>query len=122
MLLYGKERHFLMTVGASADIGDACPGGDLSRMGELFDGSIPFSKQMRSIAKIASAMSRGYEQNKKFEDPEYQMDVLTTEQILALDMNTLQTVVVPEILEAFTASTKTTVEMKESKKNEEVMK
>ena len=45
MIINGKDRKFLLTIGASAEISDLCPQGDLARLGEVFNQS--YAKQIR---------------------------------------------------------------------------
>lgn len=114
MLINGREYKFLMTVGASAEISDLCPEGDLSRMGDLFQQ--PFGKQIRAISKIAAALSRGYEENRKFDHEDHEPHALTVQEVMSLDMTTYRALTT-EIMKAFTISTETTVQTEESKKN-----
>ena len=113
MLIHGKERGFALTVGASAEIADLCPDGDLKRLGEVLDGK--YGEMLRSTAKIIVAMSRGYEDGKAFEDPGYKPDPLTDREVLSLtteDFRRLQS----EAMDAFQAGHKTTVETEPEKK------
>lgn len=118
MIIFGREYHLLMTVQASAEISDACPNGDLSRLGEVLSADMRYSEQVKTIAKIVSALSRGYETNQKFQNPEYKCEPITEDMILALDSQAFGDVV-REITTAFSTSTKTEIELKDSKKNEE---
>nr|DAI79767.1 MAG TPA: hypothetical protein [Caudoviricetes sp.] len=58
MQIYGREVGFRFTVGASAKISDLCPGGDITRLGEVLEGS--YGKVVRDTAAIIVAMSEGY--------------------------------------------------------------
>ncbi len=113
MIINGKEHGFLLTIGASAEISDLCPQGDLSRLGEVFSQS--YAKQIRTTAKLIAAMSRGYENQKHFEDPSYEPDALTVEEIMALDTNTFQELT-HAVMEKFVADQKPTVETEAKKK------
>lgn len=115
MLVHNKEYNFLLTVGASAEIAEYCPDGDMARIDELFEQ--PYAKQMRSVAKIVAALSRGYETAKKYEDPDYAGTPLTTDEILTLSPADYQALVA-EALVAFRGSTEQTVETEPSKKKE----
>lgn len=115
MVIHGRERHFLLTVGASAEISEYCPDGDLSRLGEVFDQ--PYGKQMRAVAKIVAVLSRGYENAQKFADNGYNPCPMTVEEILSLDTATYQELT-KEAMSAFTASVSTTIETKSAKKAE----
>ena len=58
MQIYGREVGFRFTVGASAKISDLCPDGDITRLGEVLEGS--YGKVVRDTAAIIVAMSEGY--------------------------------------------------------------
>lgn len=58
MQVHGREVGFRFTVGASAKISDLCPEGDISRLGEVLEGS--YGKVVRDTAAIIVAMSEGY--------------------------------------------------------------
>lgn len=58
MQVHGREVGFRFTVGASAKISDLCPDGDISRLGEVLEGS--YGKVVRDTAAIIVAMSEGY--------------------------------------------------------------
>ena len=114
MNINGKERGFLLTIGASAEISDLCPQGDLSRLGEVFNQS--YGKQIRVTAKLIAAMSRGFENQKHYEDPDYEPDPLTVDEIMTLDTATFQALT-HVVMEQFTADAQPSVET-EPKKNE----
>lgn len=113
MIINGKERGFALTVGASVEISEYCPSGDLQKIGELF--SLTYGKQIRSLAKIIAALSRGYEAQRHFEDPAYVPDALTVEQILALG-NAEFKALAEEAFAAFRRGMATEVELAPSKK------
>lgn len=58
MQVHDREVGFRFTVGASAKISDLCPDGDISRLGEVLEGS--YGKVVRDTAAIIVAMSEGY--------------------------------------------------------------
>lgn len=82
MQVYGREVDFRFTVGASAQISDLCPDGDIERLGELLNGS--YGQVSRDTAAIIVALSDGYEQNRRFEDPAYKPRPLSVEEIMSL--------------------------------------
>jgi hypothetical protein len=114
MVINGKERGFLLTIGASAEISELCPQGDLSRLGEVFNQS--YAKQIRITARLIAAMSRGYENQKHYEDPSYEPDALTVDEIMTLDTATFQELT-HEVMQKFGSDQQPTVET-EAKKNE----
>lgn len=114
MIIHGKERHFMLTVGSSAEISEFCPDGDLAKMAVLFEQ--PYGKEVRSVAKIVAALSRGYENSKKYEDPSHVAEPLTVDEILSLNTDEYQALVT-EALAAFRRDTNVSVETESSKKN-----
>lgn len=58
MQVHGREVGFRFTVGASAKISDLCPDGDITRLGEVLEGS--YGKVVRDTAAIIVAMNEGY--------------------------------------------------------------
>lgn len=115
MIIHGKERAFLMTVQASVDIAEMCPDGDLMRVREVLEG--PQTKSLRFIAKFIAALSRGYENNRKYEVPGYEPDPLTVDEILSMPFSEIMATE-KEAMKAFFGSAKTEIEIKESKKAE----
>lgn len=113
MIINGKERGLLLTVGASVEISDMCPQGDLSRLGEVFDQA--YGKQVRATVKMIAAMSRAYEDAKHFEDPSYEPDALTVNEILSLEPSAFRDLT-NEAMKKFIADQTPTVEVEESKK------
>lgn len=75
MKINGKERGFEFNVQAHKEISEHCPGGDLGRMGELYEKSS--DEKVQADIMIAIALNRGYEDHRHFEDPEYVPDYLT---------------------------------------------
>lgn len=90
MVIYGKEREFLMTVGASADLAKACPGQKLANLGKLFSASGDDVTSLEGTAKLIVALNKGHEMARSFREPGYQPDPLTVEQVLSLDMVTFR--------------------------------
>lgn len=114
MVVFGKERRFLLTVGASAEIAELCPDGDLSRLSEVL--SAPYVQSMQSIARIIVALNKGYEQRQKFNGEEYN-DPLTVDMVMSLDTDEVRELQ-REALSAFRRDTKTTIKTESKKKTE----
>lgn len=79
----GKDYDLALTVGAFAEISDLCPGGEFSRINELMQQ--PTGKAMVATAKMLVAMSKGAEDQKRFEDPSYNPEPLTFDLIRTMD-------------------------------------
>lgn len=114
MQVYGREVGFRFTVGASAKIADLCPDGDIERLGELLNGN--YGQVSRDTASIVVALSEGYEQAQRFEDPSYKPRPLSVEEIMSLrpaEFMALQ----KAALSAWAADKATTVEAEPEKKD-----
>ena len=92
MVVYGKERGFLMTVGASAEIAKLCPGKKLENLREVFGGEVNDADSLENTARVVVALNKGYESSRHYEDPSYAMEPLTVDQLLSLDMETFRRV------------------------------
>jgi hypothetical protein len=113
MKIFNGEYGFALTVGASAQIADLCPDGDLTRMGELLQGT--FSQTVRFTAAFIEAMARGYDDLQIYEGKEITHEPLTARMVMALPSDVFR-VVQEEALEAFRKDTETTVEVAKPKK------
>lgn len=114
MIIHGKERNFLLTVGASAEIADLCPDGDIARMGEMMENA-SYSQNLKIIIRLAVAMNKGYEEDKEFNEAGYVPDILTERELLALKPSELATLQ-EEVVTAFAGDVKPTVEVEAEKK------
>lgn len=118
MILHGREVKFRRTVLGNCEIAEMSPKKDINRFDELLKGD--YMTSQNAAAKFMVALSKGYEMNQRFENPDYEMNPLTVEEALLLDgddFNELFT----EALTAFTGD-KPTVEaepVKEKGKNAE---
>lgn len=114
MIIKGKERGFSLTIGATIEIAEFCPGGDISKVAYAITKG-GYAKQMSNICKLIVALNRGYEERKAFEDPGYTPDPLTERDVRALttaDLTELQ----GEAMAAFGRDSASTVETKPPKK------
>ena len=115
MKIYDEEYGFMLTVGASAEIADLCPDGDLNRMSELLQGR--FSQTINFTASFIQAMAKGFDDAKRFAGEEVTHRPLTAEMVKALPSNVFKDVQAAA-LAAFRGDTETTVEVAPSKKEE----
>lgn len=113
MKVRGREIKFLRTVKSTSDIAKLCPDGDIERIGELFSGTI--SNTLETGAYIIHYLNEGYEMNKHFNDPSYEPQVISVDEILYLDDATF-TELMQSAMAGMTAGTETSIELKESKK------
>lgn len=118
MNIFGHEYGFALTVGASSEIADLCPDGDLSRISEILS-TDSFSSSAKAGAGIAVAMAKAYDEIKKFSGETVDHTPLTVEMVFALTQPEFMAVM-GEALSAFGADVKQTVEVEPSKKKENV--
>lgn len=86
MIVYGKERGFLMTVGASAEIAKLCPGQKLENLSAVFSADAGDADSLETTAKLICALNRGYETNQRFTDPGHKAEPLTVDEVLSLQV------------------------------------
>ena len=115
MNIFGHEYGFMLTVGASEEISELCPDGDLSRLGEALEGS--YSKTIGMVVKMVLSMSRAYDLARAFEGHPVDHPGLTAEMLKALPQSKFLAVQ-NEAMAAFRGDTKTTVEVEPSKKKD----
>ena len=116
MEIFGEEYGFMLTIGASAEIADFCPDGDLSRIEEVLDEN-KFSQVVKFTAHFCEAMAKGFDDARRFSGEEVTHRPLTAEMVLALPKDDFKDVQSAAIA-AFRGDTKTTVEVAPSKKEE----
>lgn len=97
----------------TCELADLCPDGDLNRFAELFQGHM--GNIQRNTAILIHLMNEGYEMSKKFEDPTYEPNPLTVDEILYLDDKTF-TQLFEEATAVFMEDGKPSVETQPSKK------
>ena len=116
MNIFGHDYHFLLTVGASADIADLCPEGDIERLNEALTGA--YSHTLDVAMGMIIAMSKGYENNRELVDPGYVPKPLTRDQLLNLTQQEFAALE-EEAVKAFAVSKERAVEVDtpEAKKN-----
>ena len=116
MKVRGREIKFLRTVKATADIAKLCPDGNIERIEELFNGDL--STTLETGAKLISYLNEGYEMNRHLDDPSYEPNVLTVEEIMYLDDKTF-TELMQSAMKGMSEGTEQLVEIesKKGKKN-----
>lgn len=114
MIIHGKERGFCLTIGATIEIAEFCPNGDISKIGDAITKG-GYAVQMSNICKMIVALNRGYEERRAFEEPGYVPDPLTEQEVRSLTTTDL-TMLQGEAMVAFSRDSETTVETKTPKK------
>lgn len=116
MKIHGREVSFRRTVLGNCEIAEMCPKKDINKFEELLKGD--YATAQTAAAKFVVAMSKGYEMNQRFENPEYEMHPLTLEELMLLDNDEFNDLF-EEALHAFAQDGKTTVDAETTKgKNE----
>ena len=85
MVVYGKERGFLMTVGASAALAKRCPDRRLDNWASMLTNGDDV-ETIENRAALICALNEGYEINRHYLDPSYTAEPLQMEAVLALPM------------------------------------
>lgn len=115
MIIHGKERGFALTIGATIEIAEFCPNGDISRIGDAITRG-GFARQMTNICKLIVALNKGYEERRAFEEAGYIPDPITEAEVRSLTTADL-TVLQEAAMAAFLKDSETTVEVKPPKKD-----
>ena len=118
MRVNGRDVKFLRTVSATCKIAELCPDGDITNAGRLFEGS--YQDSQKTTARFYEALSRGYEENRKFKDPDYEPNPLTAEEAMTLTEEEFAKLF-KEAVEAYTGE-KVTVETEPVKKQKKTAK
>ena len=110
MIIYGREYKFFLTIGASVEIAELCPGGDIKRIGEVLNTEKPLGENIGVISGIVCALSKGAEVKKAFENVGYVPEPITKEISYSLDNNTYNELV-SEAFAAYIGGKQTSVEV-----------
>lgn len=105
MKVFGREIKFKRTVGATCRIAEACPDRDVKKIEAMFNEN-DIAMTQRSVALLIAALNEGYEQFKGFNEPGYEPNPLTIEQIMCLDQDTFNELA-NEAIEEFKAVNQT---------------
>ena len=114
MKIHGREIKFLRTVKATSDLAKLCPNNDIGRIGEVFNEK-NISSTLENGAKLIHYLNEGYEMNKHFNEPEYQPQILSVDEIMYLDDTTFQKLL-DSAMKSRGAGAETTIEVEEPKK------
>lgn len=115
MEIFGHEYGFLLTVGASAEVAELCPGGDITRIGEALNGR--FADTIEVSARYIVAMAAGYDAAQAFSGVQVGHPPLTVEMMKALSMSKFKEVQAAAMA-SFRNDTTPSVEVEPSKKKE----
>lgn len=115
MEIFGHEYGFLLTVGASAEVAELCPGGDLAKIGEALNGR--FSDTIELTSRFVVALSAGYDAAEAYAGRPVEHPPLTVEMLKALPMAAFKEVQAAA-MRSFRSDTTPSVEVEPSKKKE----
>lgn len=112
MEVFGRERKFFMSVGATCEISKSCPDGDINKLKQgMEDGS--YADSVELMARIISALNKGYEiktaMEAKTAGSPYKAEWLTIDECLALDKETFNALT-DEAMDALVRGAKRSVE------------
>ena len=116
MKVHGREVKFLRTVWAVNEVAKVCPMNDIGRIMEKLKTKSTVELN-ETWAVFICALNGGYEMAQKYEDKDYKPNPLTVDELYTLSEEDFAALI-REATEAWYGD-KITVEVEESKKNEE---
>lgn len=117
MEIYGIERHFKLTVGAYREVAAMLPGGNIEELGVALTSDDPF-RTMTMIFNLAVVMSKWYEKQQSFLNPDYKKPrPLTLEELETLPMSEVVGDLKDEIIRAIVSSQETEIPLKKTEGN-----
>ena len=116
MKVHGREVKFLRTVWAVNEVAKVCPMNDIGRIMEKLRTKSTVELN-ETWAVFICALNGGYEMAQKYEDKDYKPNPLTVDELYTLSEEDFSKLI-REATEAWYGD-KITVEVEESKKNEE---
>lgn len=83
MYLHGREIKFKFTIAASIEVSKMCKDGKLENIGSIFEGT--YEEVAHNNNMFIIALHKGYIDSMKFEDPKFDEEVITEEELLMMD-------------------------------------
>ena len=117
MKVHGREVKFLRTVWAVNEVAKVCPMNDIGRIMEKLKTKSTVELN-ETWAVFICALNGGYEMAQKYEDKDYKPNPMTVDELYSLSEEEFASLI-REATEAWYGD-KITVEVEESKKNEEI--
>jgi len=91
MIVHGREIHLAFTAGAMDELAKLCPGGNIRRMGELFDVEDENKPlDMGLLVKMIAILSDWGEKKMRYETPGYERRPFTVEELGVCDVQTIR--------------------------------
>lgn len=120
MQIYGRDVHFKRTVGATCEIEQFAPDGDVARIREYFSDAVKFSESMGVCARIMCALNKGYIQSQKYSGEECDEKPVTYDELMTLEESAFMDLFM-EALDAYSRE-KPQIETEPVKKTEKAAK
>lgn len=117
MNVNGREVRFMRTVMANCEIAQICKNHDLAKFDELLTSGDTIVS-VNAQATFIVAMAKGWEMHEKFENPDYVMNVVTSDELMMLDPEDFSNLFT-EAINAFAGDGAVTVEAEEVKTKKE---
>lgn len=83
MYLHGREIKFKFTIAASIEVSKMCKDGKLENIASIFEGN--YEEVAHNNNMFIIALHKGYIDSMKFEDPKFDEEVITEEELLMMD-------------------------------------
>lgn len=83
MYLHGREIKFKFTIAASIEVSKMCKDGKLENIASIFEGT--YEEVAHNNNMFIIALHKGYIDSMKFEDPKFEEEVITEEELLMMD-------------------------------------
>lgn len=83
MYLHGREIKFKFTIAASIEVSKMCKDGKLENIASIFEGT--YEEVAHNNNMFIIALHKGYIDSMKFEDPKFDEEVITEEELLMMD-------------------------------------
>lgn len=83
MFVHGREVKFKFTIGASIEVARMCKDGKLENIGSIFEGT--YEEVAHNNNMFIIALHKGYIDSMKFEDPKFDEEPITEQELLLLE-------------------------------------
>jgi len=88
MIVHGREVKFKRTVFAACKLAEICPDKNLNKLGEMLK-NVSTSEEQMFMAYFVVCLNEGYESAMKFEDPSYEENPVTMEELMNVEPDVL---------------------------------
>lgn len=88
MKIHGKERKFSMTIGAAKKVAALCPEGKIENLAAVLNSGTTL-ETIDKVTRLLVILNEGYELKQKYEQPGYEPDIITVEELETLESDEL---------------------------------